>query len=415
MKKNKKYKLFRNKFALVGALGILLSGCGIENNNNIKMDNDSSLTTVSEETDYTDTSIEDITTIVQETTKKEAVESTTSHSTTIEEVEATTSTSDISQLQSVELINISFDGLDTQKTLDDIKDIEVKYYFKDVFNVSDYLNKYKNLKDYNSVHSLKYINNGKIDSTTLKSKIKSNNTSYMQNNNMTNYALLNSDDFDTIFDIIVDNLNRRLEDSIDYYDLDTKLDTLKILDYSRNVNGGYTPDDNVIGINMSAMNKLNKKDFLTFIKKPSFTIEKINPQAKRDFLGITGIKNKLRHSNSEYVDPETILERLKKATCVTSLTEKPFVIGNSKQITAGRKFNFVFQFNKGKKYDMIFEVHDFVKDGKKTWVMRIYDNDKIKDSRSYLTRIGNFIENAYLGNFTHIPCGPNGEKFVLGN
>lgn len=159
----------------------------------------------------------------------------------------------------------------------------------------------------------------------------------------------------------------------------------------------------------------SKRSFLAFLKEPSLELYSVDPRSKQMFLGATGIKNKFRHSNSDYVDPETILARLKKANCVTSLTEKPFVTRHGKQITAGRKFNFALQFNKGKKYDMIFEVHDFIKDGKRTWVMRIYDNDKIKNSRSYLTRIGNFIENAYLGNFTHIPCGSYGEKFVLGN
>ena len=161
----------------------------------------------------------------------------------------------------------------------------------------------------------------------------------------------------------------------------------------------------------------NKRAFIAFLKTPEAQQLKhvVDKQTKQGFLDITGIKNKFRHSNSDYMDPETILKKLEKASCVSSLTEKPFIIGKNKHITSGRKFNFVLQVKKGKKYNMVFEVHDYIKGEKKNWVMRIYDNDKIKDSRSYLTRIGTFVQNAYNDGFTHIPCGSLGERFVLGN
>ena len=68
-----------------------------------------------------------------------------------------------------------------------------------------------------------------------------------------------------------------------------------------------------------------------------------------------------------------------------------------------------------KRYNMIFEVHDYYeRNNKRNWVMRLYDLD-FKNQRSYLVNTGGLKVDSYLSFDTHINCGEYGRNFVLGN
>ena len=114
--------------------------------------------------------------------------------------------------------------------------------------------------------------------------------------------------------------------------------------------------------------------------------------------------------NEKLPDPQKILELLQEIKDV-KITEDKFLTSPKSRIQYGRKFN--VKVNKNLK--MIFEVHDYKQDnGQVNWIMRLYDDDKDKKSRSYLSLAGSFNRNVYEKGITHIPCGENGKRFVLG-
>ena len=115
------------------------------------------------------------------------------------------------------------------------------------------------------------------------------------------------------------------------------------------------------------------------------------------------------NKNKKLHDPEKVLELLSRIEGA-KITEEKFVTSPNSKIQHGRKFNIIVN----KNLKLIFEVHDFrEKDGKINWIMRLYDDDKNKNSRSYLSPAGSFNRNVYAEERTHIICGENGKKFVM--
>ena len=113
--------------------------------------------------------------------------------------------------------------------------------------------------------------------------------------------------------------------------------------------------------------------------------------------------------NKKLHDPQKILKLLSGIEGA-KITEEKFVTSPNSKIQHGRKFNIIVN----KNLKLIFEVHDFREDdGKINWIMRLYDDDKNKNSRSYLTPAGSFNRNVYAEEHTHIFCGENGRKFVM--
>lgn len=108
-------------------------------------------------------------------------------------------------------------------------------------------------------------------------------------------------------------------------------------------------------------------------------------------------------------EPQKILKLLSGIEGA-KITEEKFLISSKSRIQHGRKFNIIVN----KNLKLIFEVHDFREDdGAINWVMRLYDDDKNKNSRSYLTPAGSFNRNVYEEERTHIICGENGKRFVM--
>ena len=109
-------------------------------------------------------------------------------------------------------------------------------------------------------------------------------------------------------------------------------------------------------------------------------------------------------------DPQKALELLRGIEGA-KITEEKFFTSQKSRIQHGRKFNIIVN----KNLKLIFEVHDYKDDdGQVYWRMRLYDDDKNKKSRSYLTPAGSFNRNVYEDERTHIFCGENGRRFVLG-
>ena len=115
-------------------------------------------------------------------------------------------------------------------------------------------------------------------------------------------------------------------------------------------------------------------------------------------------------TNGILPDPQKVLDLLQSIDGV-KITEQEFVTSSKKKIQHGRKFNVVVN----KNLKMIFEVHDYKEnDGQVYWCMRFYDDDKNKDSTAYLNTSGSFNRNVYKDENTHISCGENGKRFVMG-
>ena len=109
-------------------------------------------------------------------------------------------------------------------------------------------------------------------------------------------------------------------------------------------------------------------------------------------------------------DPQKVLTLLYSIKGV-KIMEEEFVNLPKRRIQHGRKFNVVVN----KNLKMIFEVHDYKDDdGQVYWRMRLYDDDKNKNSSSYLNQSGSFNRNVYKDENTHISCGENGRRFVMG-
>ena len=163
-------------------------------------------------------------------------------------------------------------------------------------------------------------------------------------------------------------------------------------------------------------NPLNSNSLRKLLSKNSDRFSYVVSKDKEKLVGSTGIRQAIhnaRNNNTE-TNPAVILKKLKNSPFIELKEEVPFEIRPNSRIQAGRKFPFVFTSEKHKKYNMIFEVHDYLEnDGTRNWVMRLYDQDR-KASRSYLTRSGSLKSNSYFSHETHIPCGQYGEKFVLG-
>lgn len=120
--------------------------------------------------------------------------------------------------------------------------------------------------------------------------------------------------------------------------------------------------------------------------------------------------------NNEDVNPLNILHALQENKLISNLKEENFAVRKDSKITAGRKFSFLFTSSVTKKrYNMIFEVHDYnERNNKRNWVMRLYDLD-FKNQRSYLVNTGGLKVDSYLSSDAHINCGEYGRNFVLGN
>ena len=189
-------------------------------------------------------------------------------------------------------------------------------------------------------------------------------------------------------------------------------------------------DENNVDNNDSS----NKKVFATLVglsvlgitlvhlaKKPKILpkrwTEVVAPD-KRLLLELTKIKKIIQDAsrNNKDVDPSSILRALQESKLISGLKEIDFIVRENSKITAGRKFSFVYTSSVTKKrYNMIFEVHDYCEKGnKRNWVMRLYDLD-FKNHRSYLTDTGGLKTDSYLSTATHINCGEYGRNFVFGN
>lgn len=115
------------------------------------------------------------------------------------------------------------------------------------------------------------------------------------------------------------------------------------------------------------------------------------------------------NKNKKLHDPQKVFELLSRIEGA-KITEEKFVTSPNSKIQHGRKFNIIVN----KNLKLIFEVHDFREnDGKINWIMRLYDDDKNKNSRSYLSPAGSFNRNVYAEEHTHIFCGESGRKFVM--
>lgn len=113
--------------------------------------------------------------------------------------------------------------------------------------------------------------------------------------------------------------------------------------------------------------------------------------------------------NQKLADPQKFLELLQSIKDV-KITETEFFTSPKSRIQHGRKFNV----DVTKNLKMIYEVHDYrTDDNQINWIMRLYDDDKEKKSRSYLNISGSFNRNVYEKGITHIPCGENGRRFVM--
>lgn len=165
-------------------------------------------------------------------------------------------------------INVSFNNINVEEYKSKIKDINVDYYYSEIFNTSLALAKYNTMKEYDSKHDLKYItSNNKVDKNKLKSKIEENTNSYLKTTIRKNYESLSSSDFDKTVDYIVEQIEKNLESGIDIYQLDDNLDNLIIVSGKMDANGLYDDEECVLALNLNVISRNSNPDFFEMIVK----------------------------------------------------------------------------------------------------------------------------------------------------
>lgn len=140
-----------------------------------------------------------------------------------------------------------------QYIYDYIKRIDVDYLYDDIYQVDKALNEYYKIKEYNS-NSKKVIINGRVDKEMFYNLVIKNNDNYLQTYSNKKYTVLSDEKLRIAVNIICDNINNKLSlDDIDINELDDKLFNLKIFEYRNFGYGFYSPDDNIIGLNLNSI------------------------------------------------------------------------------------------------------------------------------------------------------------------
>lgn len=158
--------------------------------------------------------------------------------------------------------SISFKDLDVSQDLNSIREFKVDYEESEHFYTDEALAKYYNIQEYDTVTHNNYIVNGKVDSAKLRDKVIANNKAYLADT--LKYTEYNSSTFDTIFNAIVETLNREINENTDIEQLNDNLDNLKILNGRIQANG-YLTEDKILVVNSEHVLKAGGTDFLAAV------------------------------------------------------------------------------------------------------------------------------------------------------
>lgn len=272
-------RIFKNKIIITTLAGVsfTLTGClkniETDSNNNSDIDTNSSSSNglVSIEDNYNTYSNEKTldNSIIDITPNKESTPNNVSDSS---ELHISDKDSEINEFEKYNLdydkinnIFVSFNNIDTKKSLEKIKDKKITFYFRDLIEPDKAINKYNLMKEYDSSHDLEFISDKKINKSLLKNKVIKNTEEYFNSNPKAYHSKLSDSDFNKIFDYLVESLNNSINDEIDIYELDDNLKDLKIVNLTSNSNGVFETYNNVLGINVELINYLNKNNILEMI------------------------------------------------------------------------------------------------------------------------------------------------------
>lgn len=237
-----KLKLFKDKTMkkitiLSLATVLLVSGCSVKQNSNITPSNNSN-----NSTHYTE----------QHETNTNTV--TNSNATTPQPkppvvVNTKLSEEELALLnQSVSMDQNSFNALSSY-----IHGISVEYEGSQYFQIDQALQRYQNMKEYETFSS-NFIQNGKINEIALKQRVIENNNDYLENTSSKKYSQLDASTFNKVFSHLMDTLNYQLESgaSIDLAQLDDNLSNLRIFRMTTQGSGMVT-DDGIMAFNLEVI------------------------------------------------------------------------------------------------------------------------------------------------------------------
>lgn len=149
--------------------------------------------------------------------------------------------------------NVSISEQDYSNFFSYVHSIPVDYQNSEYFQIDQALNKYQNIKEYETVSS-NFIKDGRIDEEALKQQVLKNNNEYFANKKSGKYSLLDSVTFDKVFTALIDTLNYNLQSgtNIDIAQLDDNLTNLKIFRMTSSGSGMVT-DDAILAVNLEVI------------------------------------------------------------------------------------------------------------------------------------------------------------------
>jgi hypothetical protein len=143
---------------------------------------------------------------------------------------------------------VSLDNNLLNKFESSVSNIDVKYKYSELFGSEAALNRYKEMKEYDSKPTT-YIKGTKLEVSAIRSRILENNKNYLSEYKGNKYSALSSSEFEKIFNIFISGLEYCVQNGTDLGQLDEKLGDLKILQTTANGSGIMTDEDTILAIN----------------------------------------------------------------------------------------------------------------------------------------------------------------------
>lgn len=134
-----------------------------------------------------------------------------------------------------------------------LRTMNVEYENSQFFQIPEALEKYRGIKEYDTVSS-NFIQNGKLDEVALREQVIKNNKEYLERTGSGRYSDFDKKTFEKVFSTLIEAINYQLQSgaSIDIAQLDENLTNLRI--FKMNSHGsGMVTDDGIFALNLDVI------------------------------------------------------------------------------------------------------------------------------------------------------------------
>ncbi len=126
--------------------------------------------------------------------------------------------------------------------LSQLSGIRVSFPREEGYGAEAALDRYRAMREYDSGTTFAYIKDGRVDEARLRETVKQNTQTYLAGRTGTRYTALSDQDYETVFRVMTDTLNRRLK-TADAAQLDRNLARLILCNSTDSGFGAVTDDD----------------------------------------------------------------------------------------------------------------------------------------------------------------------------